>query len=166
MKKTVHESKKEGRIINVSSTGHQYFRYSEGIRFDKINDQSSYKSWIAYGQSKLANILHANELARRLKEDGVNITANSVHPGIVVTNIFRHNNIVNGVMNMLARCGLKNVKQGAATICYLALHPQVSGISGEFFMDGYVAKASSQGRDIDLAKKLWDYSMNLTEQNT
>ncbi|KAL4317598.1 hypothetical protein AHAS_Ahas15G0401100 [Arachis hypogaea] len=71
-----------------------------------------------------------------------------------------------GVMNMLARCGLKNVKQGAATICYLALHPQVSGISGEFFMDGYVAKASSQGRDIDLAKKLWDYSMNLTEQNT
>ncbi|KAJ1391022.1 Short-chain dehydrogenase/reductase SDR [Sesbania bispinosa] len=66
MKETAHESQKEGRIVNVSSDAH-IFPYSEGIRFDKINDQSSYNNWRAYGQSKLANILHANELARRLK---------------------------------------------------------------------------------------------------
>ncbi|XP_020966952.1 short-chain dehydrogenase TIC 32, chloroplastic isoform X2 [Arachis ipaensis] len=94
MKKTSHESKKEGRIVNLSSEAHR-FTYSEGICFDKINDESSYSSWRAYGQSKLANMLHANELTRRLKEDGANITANSLHPGAITTNLFRHTGVVN-----------------------------------------------------------------------
>ncbi|MBA0850772.1 hypothetical protein Goshw_006556, partial [Gossypium schwendimanii] len=66
MKKTARESNIEGRIVNVSSIGHR-FTYSGGIRFDKINDESGYSSWYAYGQSKLATILHAKELSRRLK---------------------------------------------------------------------------------------------------
>ncbi|KAI8007405.1 hypothetical protein LOK49_LG07G00372 [Camellia lanceoleosa] len=82
MKETVRTTSKEGRIVNVSSRQHQ-FSYPEGIRFDKINDQSGYNQLSAYGQSKLANVLHANELARHLK--------------------------------------------GAATTCYVALHPQVKG---------------------------------------
>ncbi|XP_050915342.1 uncharacterized protein LOC127130362 [Lathyrus oleraceus] len=94
MKKTTRESKKEGRIVNVASEAHR-FAYPEGIRFDKINDQSSYNNWRAYGQSKLANVLHANQLTKHLKEDGVNITANSLHPGTIVTNLFRHNSAVN-----------------------------------------------------------------------
>ncbi|XP_058769814.1 short-chain dehydrogenase TIC 32, chloroplastic isoform X2 [Vicia villosa] len=98
MKKTTRESKKEGRIVNVASEAHR-FAYPEGIRFDKINDQSSYNNWRAYGQSKLANILHANQLTKQLKEDGVNITANSLHPGTITTNLFRHNNAVNGKSN-------------------------------------------------------------------
>ncbi|WVZ14521.1 hypothetical protein V8G54_012087 [Vigna mungo] len=49
-----------------------------------------YSKFCAYAQSKLANVLHANELARRLKEDGVDITANSVHPGAIITNIDRY----------------------------------------------------------------------------
>ncbi|PON51741.1 NAD(P)-binding domain containing protein [Parasponia andersonii] len=73
MKKTAKESKKEGRIVNVSSVAHR-FPYPEGIRFDKINDRSGYNNLAAYGQSKLANVLHASELARRLKEDNLNIT--------------------------------------------------------------------------------------------
>ncbi|CAN6579108.1 unnamed protein product [Malus baccata var. baccata] len=66
MKKTTEESNKEGRIVNLSSEAHR-FAYTEGIRFDKINDESGYTSIYAYGQSKLANILHANELTRCLK---------------------------------------------------------------------------------------------------
>ncbi|KAK3025714.1 hypothetical protein RJ639_040927, partial [Escallonia herrerae] len=65
MKKTSRESDKEGRVINVASEGHRVV-YPEGIRYEKINDELSFKSLGAYGQSKLANILHANELARRL----------------------------------------------------------------------------------------------------
>ncbi|KAJ0476049.1 putative very-long-chain 3-oxoacyl-CoA reductase [Helianthus annuus] len=53
-----------------------------------------YNHIYAYGLSKLANILHANELARHLK--GVNITANSLHPGFINTNIFRGHNIFMG----------------------------------------------------------------------
>ncbi|KAL9462812.1 hypothetical protein AB3S75_000756 [Citrus x aurantiifolia] len=76
MKKTAQETNREGRIINVSSISRRW-PYGEGIRFDKINDhRSGYESSFAYIRSKLANVLHANELARRLKEDGVEITAN------------------------------------------------------------------------------------------
>ncbi|KAL8534441.1 hypothetical protein ACS0TY_010453 [Phlomoides rotata] len=66
MKKTADEMKREGRIVIVSSAAHSH-PYKEGIRFDKINDKQGYSRFYAYGQSKLANMLHANELARRLK---------------------------------------------------------------------------------------------------
>jgi WW domain-containing oxidoreductase len=66
MKSTASESQKEGRIVNVSSWAHNFI-YREGVRFDKINDESGFGPWSAYGQSKLANILHANELAKRFK---------------------------------------------------------------------------------------------------
>lgn len=157
MKKTVRESSNEGRIVNVSSRRHQ-FSYPEGVRFDKINDQSGYDSLTSYGQSKLANVLHANELARRLKEEGVEITANSLHPGAIVTNIFRHLGFVNGIVDVFGKYFLKNVEQGAATTCYVALHPQVKGMSGKYFADSNIAKASPQANDTDLAKKLWDFS--------
>ncbi|EXB93845.1 Short-chain dehydrogenase TIC 32 [Morus notabilis] len=161
MKKTASESGKEGRIVNVSSAGHR-FTYREGIRFEKINDPSGYGKLGAagYGQSKLANILHANELARRLKEEAVNITANSLHPGAIATNLFRYNAIVNGNTTFPNQNIQENL--GAATTCYVALNPQVKGVSGEYFVDSNVSKASSQGRDMDLAKKLWDFSLNLT----
>lgn len=160
MKSTARNTKREGRIVNVSSEAHR-FAYSEGIKFDKINDKEGYGSFGAYGQSKLANILHANELTRRLKEDGANITANSLHPGSITTNLFRHMGIFDGVIGTLGKLVLKNVPQGASTTCYVALHPQVAGVSGEYFMDNNVATPTAQGSDTELAKRLWDFSMNL-----
>ncbi|KAK6936818.1 Short-chain dehydrogenase/reductase SDR [Dillenia turbinata] len=159
MKNTARLTGKEGRIVNVSSRRHQ-FSYHEGIRFDKINDQAGYNSLSAYGQSKLANVLHANELARHLREDGEEIMANSVHPGAIATNLFRHM-FINGLVDVFGKFVLKNVQQGAATTCYVALHPQVKGISGEYFVDSNIAKASSQATDSGLAKKLWDFSLSL-----
>lgn len=52
--------------------------------------------------------------------------------------------------------------QGAATTCFLALHPQVKGVSGEYFVDCNIAKPSSLAKDADLAKRLWDFSLSLT----
>eukprot|EP01018_Ginkgo_biloba_P034704 Gb_25853 [translate_table: standard] len=66
MKATASKTGIEGRIVNVSSEGHK-FAYWDGIRFDKINDRSGYYAFLAYGQSKLANILHSNELTRQLQ---------------------------------------------------------------------------------------------------
>ncbi|KAK7399200.1 hypothetical protein VNO78_10378 [Psophocarpus tetragonolobus] len=162
MKKTVRECNREGRIVILSSEAHR-FAYSEGIRFDKINDESGYSSYFAYGQSKLANILHANELSRRLKEEGVEITVNSLHPGSIITNILRYHDYINVLANMVGKYFLKNVQQGAATQCYVALHPQVKGISGEYFMDSNKANPTSLAKDSELAKKLWEFSLNLTD---
>uniref|UniRef100_A0A7N2N3X1 Short-chain dehydrogenase TIC 32 n=1 Tax=Quercus lobata TaxID=97700 RepID=A0A7N2N3X1_QUELO len=164
MKKTARDSNKEGRIVNLSSMAHQY-AYREGIRFDKINDESGYNSINAYGQSKLANILHANELAKRLKEEGVDITANSLHPGMIATNLLRYHSIMNVLTQALGKFMLKSVQQGAATQCYVALHPQVKRISGEYFADCNKAKASALSQDAELARKLWDFSFSMTNQN-
>ncbi|XP_015084773.1 short-chain dehydrogenase TIC 32, chloroplastic-like [Solanum pennellii] len=162
LKNTAEASHKEGRIVNVSSLGHR-FTYREGIRFDKINDKDSYTAILAYGQSKLANILHANELARHFKEEGAEITANSLHPGSITTNLLRHQSLVEGLVNWIGKYFIKNIPQGAATTCYVALHPQVKGITGEYFSDSNISASTSQGTDAELAKKLWDFSLNLTK---
>ncbi|XP_015955525.1 short-chain dehydrogenase TIC 32, chloroplastic isoform X1 [Arachis duranensis] len=163
MKRTVRECKREGRIVILSSEAHR-LPYQEGIRFDKINDESVYNSYYAYGQSKLANILHAKELTRRFKEEGVEITANALHPGSIITNILRYHGYINAVANMVGKYLLKNVQQGAATQCYVALHPQVKGISGEYFMDSNKATPTHLANDSELAKKLWEFSVSLTNQ--
>ncbi|BBH03374.1 NAD(P)-binding Rossmann-fold superfamily protein [Prunus dulcis] len=150
MKSTSRESNTEGRIVNVSSLSHHY-GYREGIRFDKLNDEPTYNRHCAYAQSKLANILHANELSRCLKEEGVEITANSVHPGAILTNITRHDSFA----RYRESCG-------AATTCFVALNPQVKGVGGEYFSDCKIAKRSSQTKDADMARRLWDCSLSLT----
>ncbi|KAK7270874.1 hypothetical protein RJT34_26366 [Clitoria ternatea] len=160
MKRTAIEQRKEGRIVNVSSRRHK-LSYPEGIRFDRINDKSGYNSLSAYGQSKLANVLHANELARWLKEEGIQISANSVSPGPIATNLFRYHSLIEGFVGLLGKYVMKNIQQGAATTCYVALHPQVKGLSGCYFSDCSLAEASSQAADIELARKLWEYSSNL-----
>ncbi|XP_073122351.1 short-chain dehydrogenase TIC 32, chloroplastic-like isoform X2 [Henckelia pumila] len=164
MKRTASESSREGRIVNVSSRRHK-FSYPEGICFDKINDQSRYSSLSAYGQSKLANVLHANELARRLKEENVEVTANSLHPGAIATNLFRHFGFVNGLVAVLVKHVMKNVQQGAATTCYVALHPDVKGVSGKYYADCALAETSLQAKDHDLANKLWEFTSSLIDQS-
>ncbi|WCJ32759.1 NAD(P)-binding Rossmann-fold superfamily protein [Euphorbia peplus] len=161
MKNTSRETNKEGRIVNVASVGHNS-AYPEGIRFDRINDQSGYTPFRGYGQSKLANILHANELARRLKEEGVDIMVNSIHPGIIDTAATRHHRIVGGFVSLFGKFVLQNIEQGAATTCYVALHPHVKGVSGQYFVDSNVAKPSCLATNAELAKRLWDFSFTLT----
>ncbi|KAH9677667.1 NAD(P)-binding Rossmann-fold superfamily protein [Citrus sinensis] len=179
MKKTAQESNREGRIINVSSISH-WWPYGEGIRFDKINYHcSGYESSFAYIRSKLANVLHANELARRLKEDRVEITANSLHPGIVLTNIFREDGFLNVILGFVGKYMFKNVHQ---VLLYLqkkeikfdimwgsnnmlcALHPQVKGKSGLYFSECKIAQQGSHAADTELATKLWDFSLDLVKK--
>ncbi|KAK1408283.1 hypothetical protein QVD17_39925 [Tagetes erecta] len=162
MKKTSTKCQKEGRIVIVSSELHK-MSYTEGIRFDKINDEKSYHAFYAYGQSKLANVLHAKELARRLQEERANVTVNSLHPGVIKTNLQRNQGTIASFFSRVAFTFLKNIPQGAATSCYVALHPQVKGVSGEYFADSNLSKASKYIDDPEMAKKLWDFSLKLTE---
>ncbi|XP_026406229.1 short-chain dehydrogenase TIC 32, chloroplastic-like [Papaver somniferum] len=157
MKITARKSNIEGRVVNVSSALHWI---AEKIRFDKINEDTGSYVFQLYAQSKLANILHANELARRLKEEGVQITANSLHPGVITTGIYQHC-YLRVVFNSFLGKFLKNVQQGASTTCYIALHPNLKGITGKYFVDNNFSKQSRNAKDTEEAKKLWDFSMNL-----
>ncbi|TVU26173.1 hypothetical protein EJB05_28709 [Eragrostis curvula] len=122
-----------------------------------------YISFIAYSHSKLANILHANELARRFEEEGCNLTANSLHPGVILTNIVRYiaSNRVLDPLRPVAKLFLKDIPQGAATTCYLALHPDLKDVSGKYFADCNEATPTAVARDAELAKKLWLFSEEL-----
>ncbi|KAL8129735.1 hypothetical protein V2J09_018890 [Rumex salicifolius] len=157
MKETAKATGIQGRIINLSSIAHQY-TYDGGISFDTINNEASYSDKKAYGQSKLANILHANELSRRFKEEGVNITVNSVHPGLIMTNLFKHKCLIMRFLKFFTPLIWKNVSQGAATTCYVALHPNLQGVTGKYFLDCNEMQPSLLASDEELAKKLWDFS--------
>lgn len=160
MKSASLDSGVEGRIVNVSSSGH-IMTYPQGICFDKVHDPSGFNSLVAYGQSKLANILHSNELSRVLKEEGVNISANAVHPGVVATNLFRNRTIFSALINTIGSIISRSVQQGAATTCYVAVHPQVKGITGRYFGNCNIANPSLQARDAELGKSLWQFSLQI-----
>lgn len=160
MKQTAKDTGIEGRIINLSSIAHAY-TYEEGIRFNSINDEEGYSDKRAYGQSKLSNILHANELSRRLKEEGVNITANSVHPGVIMTPLMRHSSFLMNFLKMFTFYIWKSVPQGAATTCYVALHPSLKGVTGKYFLDCNEFQPSAHASNELLGKKLWDFSNKL-----
>lgn len=146
--------------MNLSSLLHQY-PYEEGIQFNKISDKSSYQERLAYGQSKLANLLHSNELSRRLQEEGANITVNSVHPGLIMTNLMRHSALSMKIFRAFTCFMWKNVSQGAATTCYAALHPSLKGVTGKYFVDCNEHEPSKLAQDEALARNLWDVSNNL-----
>lgn len=143
----------QGRVVVVSSVAH-WSVSGPGIDFDALDGRGPYDPGLAYGQSKLANGLFAMELAHRL--DGMRATSNALHPGIVDTNLFRHSDA-----RVSGGGGRKSVAQGAATTCYLAAHPELAGISGEYFEDCNPAQPSPLMEDAALAARLWAVSEDL-----
>ncbi|NVB41051.1 SDR family oxidoreductase [Pseudenhygromyxa sp. WMMC2535] len=141
-----------GRVVMLSSSAHTQAP-PEGIQFDNLSGARDYKPWVAYGQSKLANMLFARQLAKRLPAGQ---TANAVHPGVIPTNLGRHvNPVFMSLFRASRRLFLKTIPQGAATQCYVALNPGAAEISGEYFADCNVAESSPQGRDMAVAEQLW-----------
>ncbi len=142
----------DGRVVMLSSEGHRW-PPAEGICFDDLGSERGYSSWTAYGQSKLANLLFARELAKRLAPGQ---TANSVHPGVINTNLGRHMaGTVQRVMGLLGPMFQKSIPQGAATEVLVAVHPAAAKITGQYWADCNVATASKFGQDDALAAALW-----------
>jgi NAD(P)-dependent dehydrogenase (short-subunit alcohol dehydrogenase family) len=151
----------DGRVVMLSSGAHG-MAPADGIEFDNLSGEREYSPWKMYGQSKLANILMAKQLARRL--EGTPQTANAVHPGVIRTNLVRH---IEEPDTMLSNMTLKTVPQGTATQVMVATHPELASVSGQYFADCQQKETSHpHAENADLAAKLWQRSEEIVAQLT
>ncbi len=149
----VDQLAENGRVVMLSSAAH-HRAPEEGIRFDDLSFERGYTEWAAYGQSKLANLLFARSLAKRLA--GTKRTANALHPGVIATNLTRHMSLATRIALPIASAiAMKSIPEGSATQCYVAVHPSLEGVTGEYFADCNVAKSSRHGRNAEMAERLW-----------
>ena len=148
---------KGSRIIQVASGAHKW----GDIHFEDLSLEKSFRPFKAYGQSKLANVLFAKELSKKLAPYG--ITVNSCHPGAVATNmgVNRETGFGRGITKLL-KPFFRSPEEGAATAVYLATAPSVEGITGEYFYDGKPGKVSRKARDEELSKKLFQWTEDFT----
>ncbi len=145
-----------GRVVMVSSDAHRRAP-KEGIQFDNLDGSKGYSAFGNYGQSKLANILFANELAKKFA--GTKKTANSLHPGVIATNLTRSMNpFVNIPFWIAGPLVLKSIPQGAATEVYCATNPKIGNVSGKFFSSSNIGETRPDAMNEELATKLWEVS--------
>jgi len=165
------------RIVNLSSCYHDRAMGREGdIHFeDLFFERTKYDGWTSYAQSKLANLLHARELARRLA--GTGVTAVSVHPGWVRTALMRHSMpdwVQTAARPLLRLLGMIEPWEGAQSSLYAALSPEVEAHPGAFFsqVGMYRDRTANRGgwplvspnphaHDDAKARRLWDVSEEL-----
>ena len=159
--------REDARVVTVSSTAHRTGR----IRFDDLQSERRYFRWRAYGQSKLANLLFALELDRRLRAAGSTVRSLAAHPGYAATNLQTTapplpDRIVMAVAN---RVFAQSAEMGALPILYAATFP---GLPGGTFVgpDGPGQQRghprpvgmASAARDEAVARRLWEVSEELT----
>lgn len=153
------------RIVNVASLAHEH---SGPLVWDDLNSDKNYSPWPVYCKSKLANVLFTRELTRRL--EGTGVTANSLHPGAVRTELTRHvfdqqswwRRATQFLLKPLMAVTFKTAAHGAQTSIYCAIAPELDGVSGKYFSDCAVKQEAKLARSDEDAKKLWEVSENLT----
>jgi NAD(P)-dependent dehydrogenase (short-subunit alcohol dehydrogenase family) len=156
----------EVRIVSVSSSGHQL----SPVIFDDLHFAfRPYDPWLAYGQSKTANVLFAVEATRRWAKEG--IIANALMPGAIFTNLQRHLGDQDSGAALPPE-QFKSTQQGAATSVLLATSPRLQGIGGRYFVDcnetetvdsrtDTLAGVARYALDPANAARLWDVSEQL-----
>jgi retinol dehydrogenase-14 len=152
------------RIVNVASDAHRWgtidFEDLEGERNHGDRLKSVPYAMRIYGRSKLANILFTYELARRLEGSGV--TVNCLHPGGVATRLGSQNGRIARALIALLRPFLRTPNDGAKTSVYLASSPEVTGVSGRYFVDCRERRSSRESSDPAIARRLWETSARMT----
>jgi NAD(P)-dependent dehydrogenase (short-subunit alcohol dehydrogenase family) len=155
------------RAVSVSSSAH----LRSGVVFEDIHfHQRAYDPWLAYGQSKSANVLFGVEATRRWADDG--ITVNALMPGGIRTNLQRY--VTDAELDRLrSEMGAqattwKTPEQGAATSVLVATSPLLDGVGGRYFEDCHEAAPHQPGTrtgvaphalDPEAATRLWDVSV-------
>jgi NAD(P)-dependent dehydrogenase (short-subunit alcohol dehydrogenase family) len=157
-----------GRIVSVSSSGH----LRSPVIFDDLNFAfRDYEGFLAYGQSKTANVLFAVAATARWARDG--ITSNALMPGGIATNLQRYQDPSYMERALQSGFRLKTPEQGAATSVLLATAPELEGVGGRYYEDCAEAKVvdhrgemgsggvAPYALDADNADRLWELSERL-----
>lgn len=163
------------RVVIVSSSGNSQFLSKDGIDFDNLNGEKGYSPFGMYGQSKLANILHAKELQDRFDSQNSDITVVSLHPGSVQTELKRHLDI-SATFNMFSTMrnyktalreasNHKNVQVGASTNVYCAVSPDI--VKSAFYSNNAINTdlLNEQANNKQMAKKLYEVSQQLLNRH-
>jgi len=152
---SVLEASVPARVVTVSSEAHR--NPSRPLNVDDLPpSKDKYDDWGAYQQSKLANILFSNELARRFNERGAGVTSNALHPGVIVTELGRQQFLKGSAL--LSAFQDRTVEQGAATSVYCLTSKNLEGVSGKYFRDCAEVPPSPFALDAEAAQRLWRWS--------
>lgn len=147
------------RIITIGSGAH----FGVNGTPSWVLQRADYERKLAYGVSKLANIVFAYELARRLS--GTCVTSNAVDPGGVATNLGRNNGWAAWLRHLMyyaAKRKLITASQAAGHIAYLALADELTGVTGQYFTEGKAVTSSVASRNSMVTQELWLLSVKLT----
>ena len=156
-----------GRFVTVSSIAHKSGR----IYFPDLQSDQSYKPWRAYGQSKLANLLFAQELHRRLRQAGKTAQSIACHPGVSATNLFKvgSEKWKETAVHVMGQLFFQSAERGAWPEVMAAAAPEA--VSGRYYGPtgpreamGPVGESqiTERARDKEVAAKLWAVSEALT----
>lgn len=148
------------RVVTVASEAHRMAR--RGLPFSDLQSTRRYVGGLVYNRSKLANVLHSRELARRLS--GTGVTANALHPGYVNSQFARDGDFgFERAQALGARLFAISPEQGATTPVYLASAPSLDETTGEYFVRSRPKPPSRRGRDDLAARRLWEVSVALVD---
>ncbi|EXL42108.1 hypothetical protein FOCG_15460 [Fusarium oxysporum f. sp. radicis-lycopersici 26381] len=165
----------QSRVISVASKAHRF----GGIRWDDFNfEKEAYNPWLAYAQSKTANIYFATELDRRYADQGLH--GLSVHPGYILTNLGKYVDLSTIDLDGPIKNALRNKAQGAATTVYAAVSKEWEGRGGKYLADfveerlvrpGVEPTSPELGHaawiyDEEEERKLWELSERLVGLHT
>lgn len=148
------------RIVTTASEAHR----GPSLDLDRVRDVDDYSGLDAYSHSKLANILFAKELARRLAATGRPLSSNSVHPGFIPGSQFWRffPSLIASLFSTIGWLpGTASVADGAAALLHVAVSEETADVTGQYFSGQQPTAPSSAARDEDAAKRLWTQSAAL-----
>lgn len=152
------EKSPSSRIINVASDAHRYGEFNP----DNLQLENGYSTSKAYGNSKLFNIMFTSQLAKEI--EGKDISAFSLHPGVVNTNFAADSDSWFAKFFNLGRLFMRSPEKGAETSIYLCLEPDIEHLSGSYFRDKQPVRKPSSARSDEDCKRLWDISNEILDR--